>query len=128
MREKGNKLGEPWPKVRLSQDRLPIEPFAYFTQMSLPANVASCKCRFLQMSLRANVALCKCCFVQMSLCANVALRKCCFMQMSLCANVTQPNFDLALRSILEYLDKHRDFINALSTCPVKMHLDIEHLN
>ncbi len=25
---KGIKLGEPCPKVRLSQDRLPIEPFA----------------------------------------------------------------------------------------------------
>jgi hypothetical protein len=24
---KGSKLGEPWPKVRLSQDRLAIEPF-----------------------------------------------------------------------------------------------------
>ncbi len=26
---KGNKLGEPCPKVRLSPDRLPIEPFAH---------------------------------------------------------------------------------------------------
>ena len=25
---KGSKLGEPCPKVRVSQDRLPIEPFA----------------------------------------------------------------------------------------------------
>jgi len=25
---KGSKVGEPCPKVRLSQDRLPIEPFA----------------------------------------------------------------------------------------------------
>jgi hypothetical protein len=24
---KGSKLGEPCPKVRLSQDRIPIEPF-----------------------------------------------------------------------------------------------------
>jgi hypothetical protein len=40
----GSKLGEPCPKVRLSQDRLPIEPFAYFAQMS-----------FAQMLLRANV-------------------------------------------------------------------------
>ncbi len=43
MREKGTKLGEPCPKVRLSQDRLPIEQ-AYFAQMS-----------FAQMSLCANV-------------------------------------------------------------------------
>ncbi len=43
MRGKGSKLGEPCPKVRLSQDRLPIEQ-AYFTQMP-----------FAQMSLRANV-------------------------------------------------------------------------
>ena len=28
VRWKGSKLGEPCPKVRLSQDRLPIEPFA----------------------------------------------------------------------------------------------------
>ncbi len=28
VRGKGSKLGEPCPKVRLSQDRLPIEPFA----------------------------------------------------------------------------------------------------
>jgi hypothetical protein len=46
---KGTKLGEPCPKVRLSQDRLPIEPSfflsqAYFAQMS-----------FAQMSLRSNV-------------------------------------------------------------------------
>ncbi len=27
MRWKGSKLGELYPKVRLSQDRLPIEPF-----------------------------------------------------------------------------------------------------
>ncbi len=27
MRGKGSKLGEPCPKVRLSQDRMPIEPF-----------------------------------------------------------------------------------------------------
>ncbi len=27
MRGKGSKLGVPYPKVRLSQDRLPIEPF-----------------------------------------------------------------------------------------------------
>jgi len=27
VRGKGSKLGEPCPKVRLSQDRLPIEPF-----------------------------------------------------------------------------------------------------
>jgi len=27
MRGKGNKVGEPCPKVRLSQDRIPIEPF-----------------------------------------------------------------------------------------------------
>jgi len=26
VREKGSKLGDPCPKVRLSQDRLPIEP------------------------------------------------------------------------------------------------------
>ncbi len=39
----GSKLGEPSPKVRLSQDRLPIEPFAYFAQMS-----------FAQMSLNLN--------------------------------------------------------------------------
>ncbi len=44
MREKGSKLGEPCPKVRLSQDRLPKEPFAYFAQMS-----------FAQMLLRADV-------------------------------------------------------------------------
>jgi hypothetical protein len=47
VRGKGNKLGEeegePCPKVRLSQDRLPIEQ-AYFAQMS-----------FMKMSLRANV-------------------------------------------------------------------------
>ena len=24
---KGSKLGEPFPKVRLSQDRMPVEPF-----------------------------------------------------------------------------------------------------
>ncbi len=24
---KGSKLGEPFPKVRLSQDRMPLEPF-----------------------------------------------------------------------------------------------------
>jgi hypothetical protein len=60
---KGSKLGEPCPKVRLSQDRLPIEPFAYFKQMS---------------------------FAQMLLHANVTLRKCRFVQMSLCTNVTQP--------------------------------------
>ncbi len=41
---KGSKLGEPCPKVRLSQDRLPIEPFAYFAQML-----------FMQMLLRASV-------------------------------------------------------------------------
>ena len=41
--EEGSKLGEPCPKVRLSQDRLPIEQ-AYFAQMS-----------FVEMSLRANV-------------------------------------------------------------------------
>jgi hypothetical protein len=34
VRGKGSKLGEPCPKVRLSQDRLPIEQ-AYFAQMSL---------------------------------------------------------------------------------------------
>jgi hypothetical protein len=28
--EKGSKLGKPCPKVRLSQDRLPIEPFSVF--------------------------------------------------------------------------------------------------
>jgi hypothetical protein len=28
VRGKDSKLGEPCPKVRLSQDRLPIEPFA----------------------------------------------------------------------------------------------------
>ncbi len=28
VRGKGSKLGEPCPKVRLSQDRLPIEPFS----------------------------------------------------------------------------------------------------
>jgi hypothetical protein len=27
VRGKGSKLGEPYPKVRLSQDRLPIDPF-----------------------------------------------------------------------------------------------------
>ncbi len=27
MRGKGNKLGEGCPKVRLSQDRMPVEPF-----------------------------------------------------------------------------------------------------
>ncbi len=27
MRGKGSKLGEPYPKVTLSQDMLPIEPF-----------------------------------------------------------------------------------------------------
>ncbi len=27
MRGNGSKLGEPCPKVRLSQDRMPIEPF-----------------------------------------------------------------------------------------------------
>jgi hypothetical protein len=27
VRGKGSKLGEPCPKVRLSQDRMPIEPF-----------------------------------------------------------------------------------------------------
>ncbi len=46
---KGTKLDEPCPKVRLSQDSLPIEPSfflsqAYFAQMS-----------FTQMSLCANV-------------------------------------------------------------------------
>ncbi len=45
MRGKGGNLGEPCPKVRLSQDRLPIEQ-AYFVQMSLS-----------QMSLGANVTL-----------------------------------------------------------------------
>ncbi len=53
MRGKGSELGEPCPKVRLSQDRLPIKPFvriflslsqAYLAQMS-----------FEQMPLRANV-------------------------------------------------------------------------
>ncbi len=33
VRGKGRRLGEPCPKVRLSQDRLPIEQ-AYFAQMS----------------------------------------------------------------------------------------------
>ncbi len=28
---KGSKLGDPCPKVRLSQDRLPIEPFAHIS-------------------------------------------------------------------------------------------------
>jgi hypothetical protein len=28
VRGKGSRLGEPCPKVRLSQDRLPIEPFS----------------------------------------------------------------------------------------------------
>ncbi len=28
MRGKGSKLGEPCPKVRFSQDRMPIEPFS----------------------------------------------------------------------------------------------------
>jgi hypothetical protein len=27
VRGKGSKLGEPFPKVRLSQDRMPVEPF-----------------------------------------------------------------------------------------------------
>jgi hypothetical protein len=27
VRGKGSKLGEPCPKVRLSQDRMPVEPF-----------------------------------------------------------------------------------------------------
>jgi hypothetical protein len=44
VRGKGSKLGEPCSKVRLSQDRLPIESFAYFAQIS-----------FVQMSLCANV-------------------------------------------------------------------------
>jgi hypothetical protein len=39
VRGKVSKLGEPCPKVRLSQDRLPIEQ-AYFVQMSLRENVA----------------------------------------------------------------------------------------
>jgi hypothetical protein len=43
VRGKGSKLGEPCPKVRLSQDRLPKEQ-SYFAQMS-----------FMKMSLRANV-------------------------------------------------------------------------
>jgi len=33
--EKGRKLGEPCPKVRLSQDRLPIEPFALMKSTEL---------------------------------------------------------------------------------------------
>jgi hypothetical protein len=61
VRGTGSKLGEPCPKVRLSQDRLPIEPFA------------------LKGLTRTNV-----------ICANVSLRKCLFAQMSIRTNVTQP--------------------------------------
>ncbi len=42
-----SKLGEPCPKVRLSQDRLPIEPFAMLTLHKCHSR----KCRFVQMSL-----------------------------------------------------------------------------
>jgi hypothetical protein len=55
----GSKLGEPCPKVRLSQDRLPIEPFAL--KGLLRANVVHA------IIVRANVASRKCCFAQMSL-------------------------------------------------------------
>ncbi len=54
MRGKGSKLGEPCPKVRLSKDRLPIEPFArIFLAISLSAFFAQMS--FEQMSLRTNV-------------------------------------------------------------------------
>ncbi len=50
-------LDESCPKVRLSHDRLPIEPFAcVFLFLSLSLRSTSCKCR-----------LRKCCFAQMSL-------------------------------------------------------------
>jgi hypothetical protein len=39
VRGKGSKLGEPCPKVRLSQDRLPI-----LQTNVICTNVASCKC------------------------------------------------------------------------------------
>ena len=55
MRGKCSKLGEPCPKVRLSQDRLSIEPFARISlSLSLrpiPCKCRSLKCRFAQMSL-----------------------------------------------------------------------------
>jgi hypothetical protein len=42
----GGKVGEPCPNVRFNQNRLPIEPFAYFAQLS-----------FAQMSLNQITAL-----------------------------------------------------------------------
>ncbi len=110
VRLKGSKLGEPCPNVRLSQDRLPIEPFARIKSQvrgkgsklgepcpkvrlsqdrlpiepsfspSLSLRPTLYKCCLAQMSLRANVTLRNCCFAQMSLRANVASRKCGFTQ------------------------------------------------
>ncbi len=56
----GSKLGEPCPKVRLSRDRLPIEPSFSLSGLLranvVRTNVASRKCRFTQMWLRAKVS------------------------------------------------------------------------
>jgi len=49
VRGKGSKLGDPFPKVMLSQDRLPKEP-SFFISLSLLSLA-----HFAQMSLRANV-------------------------------------------------------------------------
>ena len=62
MRGKGRKLGEPCPKVRLSQDRLPIEPFAHiFLSLSIYIYLSI----YLSGLLRTNVVR-----------ATVASRKC----------------------------------------------------
>jgi hypothetical protein len=50
---KGSKMGEPCPKVRLSQDRLPIEPFAYIFLSLSQAYFAQMS--FAQLLLHANV-------------------------------------------------------------------------
>ncbi len=54
MRGKGSRLGEPCPKVRLSQDRLPIEPFHHMISklrgkggvvtMTTGQNMSQCMC------------------------------------------------------------------------------------
>ncbi len=57
MRGKGSKLGDPCPKVRSSQDRMPIEP-SFSLSLSLWPTLCqcrSCKCRFAQMSLNPPV-------------------------------------------------------------------------
>ncbi len=124
---KGSKLGEPCPKVRLSQDRFPIEPSCF---LSLPLSLSlfslfslsSLSLFSLSLLSLSSLSLLSGTLHTNVVCTNVTLRWCRFAQMWLCANVTHP-----MKLWLEMKSSEQPTPHSFIHSFIRFYKDIEHI-